>query len=124
MRELLKDYTVPAGHFDELRDERGALRPHWAPFADRAGALTPAELNRAEARIARQLNDNGVTYNVHAPLSSAAPRAWALDALPHIVPADEWERLASGLQQRARLLAAMAADLYGEQRLLATALLP
>ena len=38
--------------------------------------------------------------------------------LPHIVPAAEWEQLAAGLRQRARLLEAIAADIYGAQRLL------
>ncbi len=38
--------------------------------------------------------------------------------LPLIITGSEWERLARGLRQRARLLNAMAADLYGAQALL------
>ena len=52
------------------------------------------------------------------------PGRGALDVLPFIVPADDWEPLTRGLRQRARLLNAIAADLYGTQRLLAEGLVP
>ncbi len=83
--------------------------------------MTPEALALAERRIARQLLDNGVTYNVHA---SGASRAWSLDLLPHIVPTDEWTSLERGLRQRARLLEAMAADIYGPQVLLREGIVP
>ncbi len=90
----------------------------------RRATSRPGSLDRAQARVARQLHENGVTYNVQAPAPGSAARAWALDVLPHIVPAAEWDRLAAGLQQRARLLEAIAADIYGSQRLLTDALIP
>lgn len=121
MHELLAAYRPPAGHYDEIRDGSGALRAHWSSFADAAKGIGPEELNGVERRIARQLLDNGVTYNVH---TAESPRTWSLDVLPHIVPAADWERLAAGLRQRARLLEAIAADVYGPQRLLTEGVIP
>jgi uncharacterized circularly permuted ATP-grasp superfamily protein/uncharacterized alpha-E superfamily protein len=121
MRELLARYRPPAGHFDEIHDASGELRPHWSSFADAARSIGPEELRGVERRIARQLHDNGVTYNVQ---TAASPRTWSLDMLPHIVPAADWDRLAAGLRQRARLLEAIAADVYGEQRLLKDGVIP
>ncbi len=120
---LIGDYGVPAGHFDELLAAPRTPRPSWAAFGSQAGDLGPGQLSRAQARVARQIHENGVTYNVYADAGSPA-RPWALDVLPHLVSAAEWERLTRGLRQRARLLEAMAADLYGEQRLLAEGLIP
>lgn len=120
--DLLRAYRAPAGHYDELQQSPGVLRPHWQGFAERAGDITPADLTQAQKRLTRQLHENGVTYNLHA--TGAAPRAWALDTLPHIVPMNEWEQLERGLRQRARLLEAVAADVYGAQRLLADDVLP
>jgi uncharacterized circularly permuted ATP-grasp superfamily protein/uncharacterized alpha-E superfamily protein len=120
---LLHSYSVPGGHFDELLDAARALRTHWRSFAREAGDLSAEELSRTEDRIARQIYENGVTYNVYAATDGSS-RPWALDALPLIVPAAEWERLAAGLRQRAVLLDAMAADFYGEQRLLSGGLIP
>jgi uncharacterized circularly permuted ATP-grasp superfamily protein/uncharacterized alpha-E superfamily protein len=51
-------------------------------------------------------------------------RPWSLDVLPLMLTAREWERIESGMRQRARLLNALAGDLYGSQTLLREALLP
>jgi uncharacterized circularly permuted ATP-grasp superfamily protein/uncharacterized alpha-E superfamily protein len=122
MRDLLQRAAAPPGHFDEIHDGSGALRPHWAEFAAAAAAIGPAELDAAQRRVAQQLHDNGVTYNLQT--AGTPPRAWTLDALPHIVPTDEWERLSAALRQRARLLESIAKDVYGEQRLVTGGILP
>ena len=111
------------GHLDELLDETGALRPHWQAFVRHAGDLGARHLSRQQARVERQIHENGVTYNVYAS-SDGPARPWAVDVLPAIVPAAEWDTLADGLRQRARLLNSIAADVYGEQRLIAEGLLP
>jgi uncharacterized circularly permuted ATP-grasp superfamily protein/uncharacterized alpha-E superfamily protein len=117
---LLEHSAAPDGHFDELLESPGRLRPHWAAFAGRAATMGAADLTRARAHIDRQLHENGVTYNLHAE----GARAWGLDVLPHIVPAAEWQPLAAAVRQRARLLEAVAADVYGDQRLLRSGLIP
>ena len=119
---LSPDYLVPDGHFDEVRTGDGALRAPWAEFAA-STELDAAYLSQAEKRIARQIDENGVTYNVYAT-ADGSQRPWSLDVLPVIVKALEWERLGRGLRQRARLLNAVAADLYGPQTLLRDGLLP
>jgi uncharacterized circularly permuted ATP-grasp superfamily protein/uncharacterized alpha-E superfamily protein len=121
---LLPGYVVPDGHFDELLSASGRPRAHWDAFGEHAGDLSPAQLSRAQARVARQIHENGVTYNVYASADDAPARPWALDVLPHLVPAAEWDRLTRGLRQRARLLEALAADVYGEQRVLTEGRLP
>ena len=125
MTPALTSLAAPTGpgHFDELLDETGSPRPHWQAFVRHAGDLGPEHLMRQQARVERQIRENGVTYNVYA--SPAGPaRPWAVDVLPAIIPAAEWGTLAAGLGQRARLLNAMAADVYGGQRLVAEGLLP
>jgi uncharacterized circularly permuted ATP-grasp superfamily protein/uncharacterized alpha-E superfamily protein len=121
--ELTAGYRPAQGHFDELLDASGAPRSHWQGFADHAGSLRSADIGRRQSQIARQIHENGVTYNVYASADGPA-RPWGLDALPMIIPAAEWDVLAQGLRQRARVLNAMVADLYGEQRLLTEGLLP
>lgn len=120
---LFSEYRVPSGHVDEVRDASGALRPQWQAFTRAAGDLTTASLAQAARRIAHQLHENGVTYNVYAT-ANGMDRPWALDPLPLIVNTDDWTRLDAGLRQRARLLNAMAADLYGPQQLLRDGTIP
>jgi uncharacterized circularly permuted ATP-grasp superfamily protein/uncharacterized alpha-E superfamily protein len=123
LKELLTSADGMEGHFDEVLDHTGTLRPHWQAFARHAGDLSVGDVSRQHARVERQIYENGVTYNVYATTSGPA-RPWAVDVLPAIIPAAEWAPLAEGLRQRARLLDAIAADLYGDQRLIAEGLVP
>ena len=116
-------YSVPEGHFDELLTGSRVLRPFWEEFAAATGDLNVDHFAQAQKRIARQIDENGVTYNVYA-MADGPGRPWTLDVLPLLIPTPEWELLGRGLRQRARLLNAVAADLYGAQTLLREGLIP
>lgn len=113
-----------AGHLDEMRDAGGqGLAPGWRAFFDHVGTAGLADLNRRERNLQRQIRDNGVTYNVYAD-TSGLQRPWALDLFPMLLGPSEWAGIEAGVRQRARLLNAMMADLYGPGELLRQALLP
>lgn len=120
---LLAGYSVPAGHFDELLGPSGRPRAWWTAFAGHAGDITGAALTTAQARIARQIQESSITHTVFAAADGRS-RPWTLDVLPFIVSAEEWAPLARGMRQQARLLNSIAADVYGEQRLLKDGLIP
>jgi uncharacterized circularly permuted ATP-grasp superfamily protein/uncharacterized alpha-E superfamily protein len=124
MAELrLETYVSDARRYDELLDPDRAVRPHWRPFIDRL-AGDSAESVRRGAELARRLIvENGVTYNVYAD-PQGRDRPWVLDPLPLLLTAAEWREIELGVAQRARLLDALLADLYGPQRLLSDGLVP
>ena len=72
---------------------------------------------RAEAQ--RLVADDGVHYG-----GSVQQRPWAVDPLPMVLSASDWAGLEQGLQQRLRLLEALLADIYGDQRLLHEGVVP
>jgi uncharacterized circularly permuted ATP-grasp superfamily protein/uncharacterized alpha-E superfamily protein len=121
--------------FDELRgvpSMPGAplAQPvsRWLSFFDALGpggntAVVARELTARAARVQRRVHEDGATYNVHAPEGDAS-REWPLQLLPFIVDADEWAGIERGVSQRARLLNATLADVYGAQTLLRDAVLP
>ncbi|MHC8303952.1 circularly permuted type 2 ATP-grasp protein [Pseudomonas sp. PB3P13] len=123
MPDLLDRYPLTAGTYHELLDDSGAVRAHWRRLFDYLQRSTPAQLLQRQALLNRQIQENGVTYNVYAD-PKGADRPWELDLLPHVISADEWALLSAGIAQRARLLNAVLADLYGPQRLIAEGLLP
>ena len=123
MPDLLADYPRPLAAYHELLDAQGQVRPHWRRLLDQLQRSTPAQLQQRQATLARQIQENGVTYNVYAD-PEGADRPWELDLLPNLIPADEWQQIAAGVAQRAGLLNAVLADLYGPQQLLAEGLLP
>lgn len=122
MRAVLE----PSGlqRYDELTDTQGAMRAHWRPLVDRLRADESPDAVRRSLELTRRLVvENGVTYNVYAD-PQGADRPWALDPLPFVLPAGEWQAIEAGVMQRARLLNALLSDLYGPQRLIAEGLVP
>jgi uncharacterized circularly permuted ATP-grasp superfamily protein/uncharacterized alpha-E superfamily protein len=110
--------------YDELIDAQGAMRTHWRPLIDRLRADdSPDAVRRSRELTRRLIVENGVTYNVYAD-PQGADRPWALDPLPFVLPAAEWQAIEAGVAQRARLLNALLADIYGQQRLLAEGHIP
>ncbi len=114
---------TPAGHFDELRDAQGALRPVWREFFEHAGPGAFADFDRRAALLARQVRDDGITYNVYSDQHGPTHR-WSLDLLPFIVSREDWAQIEEGVVQRASLLSAILRDVYGEQNVLKQGLLP
>ncbi len=126
---LLRDYaagvTQPTlggevARFDEVVGLDGALRTPWKGLAEVAVDLSAPDLGRVDADIVRALADDGVTYG--RPGERQGP--WNLDPLPLVLDAATWTPLEVGLAQRAELLNALLADLYGEQKLLRDGVLP
>jgi len=121
--DWLKTYRTRAKSYDEVRDATGQVRPHWQSLL-RYLSTSGAEGVQQGLDLARTLiAENGVTYNVYAD-PKGTDRPWALDALPLVLTATEWQGIEVGVQQRATLLNAMLADLYGDQRLLSKSIVP
>jgi uncharacterized circularly permuted ATP-grasp superfamily protein/uncharacterized alpha-E superfamily protein len=111
------------GRYDELLDATGAVRAHWRPLIDRLAADGSEGVRRGVELARRLIIENGVTYNVYAD-HQGRDRPWVLDPLPLLLTAAEWREIELGVAQRALLLDALLADLYGPQRLLAAGLVP
>jgi uncharacterized circularly permuted ATP-grasp superfamily protein/uncharacterized alpha-E superfamily protein len=111
------------GQWDELLDASGAIRPHWRRLAAGLRRIGFSEFERREEAAQRLIQSNGITYNVYGD-PQGKERPWLMDLVPLVMSADEWARIECAVAQRARLLNAILADLYGPQRLLADGWLP
>lgn len=122
-RTLLETYPRRPDRYDEMIDAAGQVRPHWRQLFRHLDLASPESMRQRLDFAERCIQENGVAYNVYAD-PQGQDRPWALDPLPVVLPTDEWRGLAEAVAQRARLLNAVLADLYGEQKLLAEGLLP
>ena len=113
--DLVNAPLVP-GVYDELRNGQ-VLRPHWRGLDECMRRLGSRGMAMRYEQARRLIRENGVTYNVYGDVHGL-DRPWQLDPLPLMVSAAEWDGLAKGIAQRARLIDAVIADAYGPQRLL------
>jgi uncharacterized circularly permuted ATP-grasp superfamily protein len=110
--------------FHEFYSEGNNPRPHYNLLWDniqRAG-LTNLAAKAREAHLA--LHAEGVTFTVYSNREEGIERVWPFDIIPRIIPAPEWDVLASGLKQRVRALNLFLKDLYHDQRILKDGVIP
>jgi uncharacterized circularly permuted ATP-grasp superfamily protein/uncharacterized alpha-E superfamily protein len=112
LEQFVASYRPLPGVFDEMMDGDGRPRAHWRPFLGKLAALGAEEINRRFAAADRYLRGSGVFYRVYED-AAGIERPWPLSHVPLIIEPTEWRELEAGLIQRATLLEAVLADVYG-----------
>lgn len=116
-------YAGSSQRFDELLEPDGSIRRHWRPLVEYLAESGADAARRCIDLTRRLIVENGVTYNIYAD-PQGRDRPWQLDPLPLLIAADEWSAIESGVRQRAQLLNALLADLYGPQELIGEGIVP
>jgi len=120
---LLATYKPSPNQFDELCDGDGRFRPHWHRLMEHLRALGAQTLDRRWQQAQVLLHDNGVSYNAYGD-PGGMERPWNLSPLPVVLDQKDWRTLEAGVAQRASLLDALLADLYGRASCLTEGILP
>lgn len=119
---LFAAYRPPPNVYDQMFDAGGALRPAWHAFVSSLDDLGAVELAGRWEYARRLIRENGVTYNVHG--DQGGDRPWMLDPIPLLLSQADFAEIDVAMQQRARLLNLVLADVYGPQDLLTEGVLP
>ncbi len=106
-------YPLDPGHFDEAFAPDGTPRPPYAAVLD---ALARHDLTVLRERVQSDAAALGLDFGPGQPL--------AVDPVPRLLGAAEWEALEAGLLQRARALNAFLLDAYGGQRIFDAGVVP
>jgi uncharacterized circularly permuted ATP-grasp superfamily protein/uncharacterized alpha-E superfamily protein len=119
---LIEAYRSHPGRaaVDELVTDRG-VRDHGAGLATAIESLGLAGLLAARAEVGNQSASDGIS---HGSGGTGQRQPWLIDPLPLPLAAADWSALEAGLDQRARLLDAVLADLYSDRLLLRRKVLP
>jgi uncharacterized circularly permuted ATP-grasp superfamily protein len=106
-------YPLDPDCFDEAFETDGEPRPLYAELLDE---LRQRDLKQLRERVEAKVAGNGLTFGEGEPIT--------VDPVPRLIGAAEWERLETGLLQRARALNAFIADAYGPQRIFDAGVVP
>lgn len=120
---LASAYVPRLASLDEMKEPDGALRSHWRAFVSMLDDLGRDEILSRWEQARRLIRENGITHNVYDDPDGLA-RTWSMDLLPLLIPESQWQIVGAGLSQRARLLDALLADLYGDEVCISEGLLP
>src|SRR5476649_1102600 len=112
------NYAPLPGIPDEFIGRDGKPRASWRNFIE---LIDSSDSERSLAAAARRIRDIGVSYRVHG---EAGERAWPMSRLPLLIEEGDWKEIAAGVAQRASVIEALLADVYGAGRLVAEGILP
>src|SRR5690349_24320413 len=93
----------------------GRIRPLWRALVGTLHTFPEGTLGERAERAARQHDEMGIAYRLAERRGGDAHSPF--DIIPMLLQSGEWASLALGLEQRARLLGALLADIYGQRRL-------
>lgn len=114
-------------HFDEMYAAPEQVRAHYTAYA-RWLAQQPEGVmanRRAEAEVI--FRRVGITFAVYGDKDedgAGTERLIPFDLIPRVIPAHEWRRLEKGLTQRVNALNRFIHDVYHEQEILRTGIVP
>jgi uncharacterized circularly permuted ATP-grasp superfamily protein/uncharacterized alpha-E superfamily protein len=120
-------YAALPGVADEMLDAEGRIKPVWRNLISHLSRMSEGELHERFARADRYLRDAGVFYRTYGAQGTGrtnGERSWPISHVPVMIDGDEWEAVSKGLVQRADLLEALIADIYGDNKLVQEGILP
>jgi uncharacterized circularly permuted ATP-grasp superfamily protein len=119
---LLKGYGAE-DFFDEMVEQAGMMRPHYAKFREMFQSLSAKEFDLKRESVDLAFLRQGITFNVYGD-SAGTEKIFPFDLVPRIIPAKEWEHLERGLIQRITALNLFLHDIYHEQKILKDGVVP
>ena len=125
---MIQSYLVDqvagnAPFVDEMTTADGTIADNWHTLARFYEQLHPAKMEQYHEEVAKQLRENGVTYNVYGD-PEGMNRAWQLDPIPLVFGHADWSVIERGLVQRVTLLNHVLKDLYGNRRFIKSGSIP
>jgi uncharacterized circularly permuted ATP-grasp superfamily protein len=109
--------------FDEMLAPNGQVRPHYQDFSRWLDLQAPERLQNKRAEADLIFRRVGITFAVYGE-ESGTERLIPFDIVPRVITAAEWKTLEAGLRQRVQALNMFLKDIYNEQKILATGLIP
>jgi len=110
-------YAIRAG--DEAVRSTGVARPAYRDLVEHVRVTGLDGIAERVVARDRWTQENELDFGV-----DGRKQPFAVDLVPRLILAHEWDELATGLVQRSRAIEAFLADVYGPRRIIADGVLP
>ncbi|WP_150306515.1 circularly permuted type 2 ATP-grasp protein [Planctomonas psychrotolerans] len=104
---------------DPDTDARLGVRDPYREIYAALSQMTQEELRDRTEALASSYLTQGVTFDF-----AGEERPFPIDAVPRVIPGDDWLRVEAGVKQRVRALEALLADVYGPRNAVRDGVLP
>jgi uncharacterized circularly permuted ATP-grasp superfamily protein len=111
------------GFYDEIFQSSGEPWPYASPLMQRIKEMPREDLLRKQRSAELSMMRMGITFNVYSD-NAGVEKTFPFDLIPRIVGSNEWRKIEKGLKQRMHALNLFIDDLYNEQSILKSGLIP
>ncbi len=122
MSPALLDYDCTSD-YDEMFERPGVPREHCRGAAEALASMTDADLLESRHRADLAFLNLGITFTVYSE-SSGVERIFPFDLIPRVIAPNEWAHIEKGLKQRILALNAFVQDIYNEQSIITSGVIP
>ncbi|MFZ4875835.1 circularly permuted type 2 ATP-grasp protein [Janthinobacterium sp. Mn2066] len=116
-----------ANFFNEMTADEvgtdGKVREHYREFSHWLQQQSPDTIARKRAEADLLFRRVGITFAVYGD-DAGTERLIPFDTIPRIIPATEWAQMQKGLVQRVQALNMFLHDIYHEQNIIKTGIIP
>src|SRR5688572_14409706 len=116
-------YPSPGFH-DELVGPGGGARAAGRQLMRYLTEMDGDEIAVRQQAAELAIKAMGITFTVYHEQDGSIDRSWPLDIIPRTISRKEWQRIESGLIQRAAALNLFIDDVYHEQKFIKDGLMP
>lgn len=109
--------------YDEMFVRKGLRREHYDLFGDWLHSVDQDVLAQKRHEADLLFHKVGITFNVYGD-DDGVERLIPFDAVPRIIPHDEWQTLCTGITQRVKALNSFLHDIYNDQEILKDGIVP
>lgn len=119
----LKNYTPPAGAYDEVLTPKNRARPELSQLVNFLKKNSYKQLNARSTAAELLIRTMGITFTVYSE-GQNIDREWPFDIIPRVIREREWRNVEEGLKQRLRALNLFITDIYNDEKIIKDKVVP
>jgi uncharacterized circularly permuted ATP-grasp superfamily protein len=119
----LKNYTPPAGVYDEILTEKNRARPELSQLVNFLKKHSYKELSARSSAAELLIRTMGITFTVYSE-GQNIDREWPFDIIPRVIRERDWRKIEEGLKQRLMALNLFITDVYNDEKIIKDKVIP